>query len=544
MKKGVRRLLFVLCFLLLAASVSGCGSDSNKKEETVAESEKKERKNKRENKKKQEVKEAEKEESATEDAEETTALTLPTYAKNEYTLVRNSYDGKVFCYFEDKMAELPGEETQAYWASTTNGTVFRTQEATYLFKDGEIIDIGVSPDAYLVNSPNSDSFLLFSAPEELPDGYNGYSEVSLYQETGQTALFEPDGNKYMISGSWSMDGSLYIYTLYDTTDETYTICLFDGSSSEEIASYDEFVSVLKVSNDGQTAYLRTNTNPATGKEMLYSVTNGTINTLGPMIVDDIFFSYDGADLIFTDGDDRKLSIAGGMPVTLKGEYSYIAPSGTITLTHVKTVGASTFIHSMYYDETSKTVYRINASGEPEVLLEKVSADYLLAEDATTFLYISEGSLYLADLSAASITPQKVVEEDVLYFTASKDASTIAYVDEEERLMFKKGTADPVCILDQAKETRAYQKQHLNSWYGCAVFLPEQEGVYYLDNGDLCYTEDGTIAGTREDFSGDVVYLFAMPGYLTAYTDDNDVIHQYFSLDGIAFLEVIDESLNE
>lgn len=82
---------------------------------------------------------------------------------------------------------------------------------------------------------------------------------------------------------------------------------------------------------------------------------------------------------------------------------------------------------------------------------------MLAEDAKTFLYISDGSLYRADFTAAEAMPEKVVEEEVLYYTASKNASMIAYIDGEECLMLKKGSDAPVCLLEQAKDTRAYQE---------------------------------------------------------------------------------------
>ncbi|MBQ6903417.1 MAG: hypothetical protein IJQ26_02750, partial [Lachnospiraceae bacterium] len=228
-----------------------------------------------------------------------------------------------------------------------------------------------------------------------------------------------------------------------------------------------------------------------------------------------------------------LSVAGNAPLALKGEYTYIAPVNTITQTHVQTVGADTFLNTFYYDPAAASVYRINAAGEAELCLERVSADYMLAEDAKTFLYISDGSLYRADLTAAEAMPEKVVEEEVLYFTASKNASMIAYIDGEERLMLKKGNDAPVCLLEQAKDTRAYQEGN-NPWYGCVTYLPDADSFYYLDEGAVCLTNDGVDIAKKDDFTGDAIYLFGMPGYLTVYTDENGSIHQYFTLDGVNF----------
>ena len=53
--------------------------------------------------------------------------------------------------------------------------------------------------------------------------------------------------------------------------------LFDGSASEEITSDTSFFPVIKVSNDGHTAYLRSSGEAGSGEAELYSIPKGAFD---------------------------------------------------------------------------------------------------------------------------------------------------------------------------------------------------------------------------------------------------------------------------
>ncbi|MBQ6735684.1 MAG: hypothetical protein IJR00_12355, partial [Lachnospiraceae bacterium] len=393
MKKHGRKTAGVLCVLCTAALLAGCAGtgtgatqgdtsvQASSDAATVAESTAPEAATVEESAAPAEV-----------PAENSVTDVMPAYAREEYTLVRNARDGKTVCYFGERTEELPGEEQEPFYANTTNGTVIRTSESAYRFKNGEITDLHISPNEFIAASPEADNILFFEAAQSPSPEVKGYGAAYLLRGEDRIPLFEADGSKLMVSGSWSPNGAYYIYSLYDTKEERYAVMLFDGSASEEITSDTSFFPVIKVSNDGHTAYFRSSGDAGSGEAELYSISDGEIRTLGPVLLSGYIFSYDGTDMIWQDNTGWKLSVAGNAPLALKGEYTYIAPVNTITQTHVQTVGADTFLNTFYYDPAAASVYRINAAGEAELCLERVSADYMLAEDAKTFLYISDGSL--------------------------------------------------------------------------------------------------------------------------------------------------------
>ena len=118
----MRKIVFLLCALLAAGSLNGCaggerpatepaGQEAPEAENTGEEAEQAEQTDKAE------------ETPAADQTEETAAFTGPDYARNRHTLIRNAYDGKTFCYFGDRVVELPGETQDAFHAGMTNGTV-------------------------------------------------------------------------------------------------------------------------------------------------------------------------------------------------------------------------------------------------------------------------------------------------------------------------------------------------------------------------------------------------------------------------------------
>lgn len=64
-------------------------------------------------------------------------------------------------------------------------------------------------------SPEADNILFFEAAQNASQEVKGYSAAYLLRGEDRIPLFEADGSKLMVSGSWSPNGSIHQYFTLD-----------------------------------------------------------------------------------------------------------------------------------------------------------------------------------------------------------------------------------------------------------------------------------------------------------------------------------------
>ena len=465
--------------------------------------------------------------------EESAVLEVPAYDAAGTVMVRNSYDGKTVCYYGGERYEMEGEEESKFYFRAIDATTIETTQGWYLFRDGQVTKIDTTESETVASSRDADSVMIYSNPVEGVD-YTAFHEA-FFIEGDRRIPLPACGEQYILySGTFSPNGSYYLYSLADTKSKECILYLHDGTESKEITRGNEAIAAILISDDGQTIYYRTKGEDLV--EKLHSVTPDGTTHLGTYNGAQQFTANrDATQLIYHDGDAWCLSIDGKEPVTLRGEYHYIQPAGTVFSRRY--AGTDSFIHTLYYDDKAGTVCRINAAGEAEIVMRNVQGDHVLSFDGRTLLYQQDGVLYTLDALTKDAEPVRYTEEEMMYFHASPDTKLLCYVDDNGDLVMKRDGEEEIPVLEDIQQTAGYASV-ANPYFGSAVVFADTDSIYYLDDGTLRYTQNGADSGTVEGIEGDAVYLFAMPGYLSVYTDEQGLIRQYFSFDGTTFHEAM------
>ncbi len=236
-----------------------------------------------------------------------------------------------------------------------------------------------------------------------------------------------------------------------------------------------------------------------------------------------FYNEDLTELlysVYTDGDIKTYIVAdANEKIQLKGELTeMLLPSNTFDWYGVA-VGVSTFAETYYFGEGS--VYYINKNYEAEKVtnFSDDNTQVQLCDDGKTLIYRRGDSIYKLNGTNAKADPQELVGDADSLIAITGDGSAMFYINEEDEIMFQKGTKKPQRVTDE------YDR--------CAEALFDGKILYYIYDEEL-YQSSGSFGTVVEDRNLYNVYgVKVTQSYIQVYCYKKE----YLSFDGKAFREL-------
>ncbi len=321
----------------------------------------------------------------------------------------------------------------------------------------------------------------------------------------------------------SPDGKTVAYATGDVDDEDedddFVGYYYDGKKSHELGKN---IRPVAISNGAKQVYYIKDSGLYVQKK---DNKDDRVKLANDSDIDDIAFNCDMTEILFNvtddEGNDKSyISADGKEKVKLKNSVSdFIVPEGVASAYSGSAVlGVRTFENTYYYG--SGNIYRIGKNFE-SVRVTDSSSDVSLADDGKTLIYRDGDSIFKMDGTKEESEPKRLVEDEVdtlIGATAKGDA--FFYINEDEELMYQKGTKKPTRITDE------FDDYAYSLFKGTTVFYTVDDEVYY-SNGK----KGEAVKGIDID-SVSAVHVFDLVVRIMGEYDDESVA--YISADGKKF----------
>jgi hypothetical protein len=239
----------------------------------------------------------------------------------------------------------------------------------------------------------------------------------------------------------SPDGKTVIYK--ENTDETAMVYMYNGTKTIELGK-ETAINPLAVTNGGNYIYY-------TKDDTLYVQKGSDIDTrvkLGSKSSTG-YFNIDMTEFIYNDDGKTKITVKGGEPIKLTGDLSYMvlkSDTASIQLWSGVNIRSVKTFKNCCYRTSDEDIYYIN--NKYEVQKAASSIDYAIrAYDEKSLIYKKGDSIYQIDLTKKNAEPVTRVGDDVETVAGVDSKDGVYYKNTDGEIMYQKGTAKPVYILD-------------------------------------------------------------------------------------------------
>ena len=345
-------------------------------------------------------------------------------------------------------------------------------DETLYLRDGKLVESGLEGNTVSYTQSIDGSVLVYVVDDEEVFVTRGKDSVSITDEAEQIVLSQ-DGNTMAVidedgvlflyntkngeateiaedvqSVTLSPNGKNAAYTVYDDEVMAY---YWDGKESIEL---DEELSPLALSDGGKYIYCY-NDDKETLEVWNKKGDSEKIASDLSTYYDFFYLNKDHTQIVFRADGKWYASVKGGEKIKLTSDSSFniLSPWGNGSsfqfLGDVFVVTLNNATLTNCFVEMDDALYYMDKNWETEKVAKDVE-NAILSRDGSTVVYLKDnGKLY----KATAKKPGDSVElaEDVVSFDVTSDCSAVYYINEDEELMYQKGTKEAKQIGDDVEQ---------------------------------------------------------------------------------------------
>jgi len=387
---------------------------------------------------------------------------------------------------DDKVIE-EGLEDVYFYSHSMDGSVavYESDDELFVVNNKKIVSI---TDDYvdLVLSVNGDYLLVVD--------YDGV--LTVYNtKNGEGTEISEDVNYYCMSP----DGKSVVYSVYDSGDSV--AYLFKGKDSIELG---ENLTPLAVSNGAKLIYCIDEE-----KDALCTVdTKGNTEKIaGDIYWNTFYMNQDHTQMIFQADGKWYATVKGGEKIKLTSDYDFQPLTYQYSASHVHEFDTYSYIITYPTNDLRNCFVALDDSVsylDSKWEMTKAAKDAENAHvsaDGKTLVYLKDnGKLY--KVTSNKLNDPVELAEDVWYFEITSDGSAVYYVNDDDELIFQKGTKEGKRVADDVEGLLITHDDY-------CLFGSDEE-IYSTNNG-----------GKKVKLSDDIYDLYMSATVIYMWTDYDD-----------------------